>query len=166
MDAKTKLKFGSCPLDKWSSNKDELKELMSSQAADMKAQFQDTFSPWQAELQAVHAKDPEKVSVGHGAQELGAASLFLVALDARSPRRAVTRARMAGARAEARLTVDVAAEMPREAAARHELVRGAGMAAPGGGLRAALLVEHGRARRRRVHPPRARSGYNAHALLP
>lgn len=28
MDAKTKLKFGSCPLDKWSSNKDELKELM------------------------------------------------------------------------------------------------------------------------------------------
>ena len=28
MDAKTKLKFGSCPLGLWSSNKDELKELM------------------------------------------------------------------------------------------------------------------------------------------
>lgn len=28
MDAKTKLKFGSCPLEKWSSNKEELKELM------------------------------------------------------------------------------------------------------------------------------------------
>lgn len=28
MDAKTKLKFGSCPLDLWQSNKDELKELM------------------------------------------------------------------------------------------------------------------------------------------
>lgn len=28
MDAKSKLKFGSCPLGLWSSNKDELKELM------------------------------------------------------------------------------------------------------------------------------------------